>query len=318
MNSQIEALIGDLANSQVTLKNYINAIESGTDENLKIDRNFQKLKRFSDGKIPAVMDFLSNNAEIIQYEDFLEDAYNNISTLRSDILSIQAKTPYDVKKIIDRADYFNSEFSILKNGVSAVKQSRDLVETSIKPKLRELENKVKDVEAAKRALEHHETDLIYLNLYNKYKTEFKENNRNFYAVLCVGVALTLYSIFLYDVPDRINWIYFISTKVLIFSVSLTLCTIYLRRSAHAKKLYEQAFQTHTEITAFPLFIRSLKDEDKDSLTKELALKYFGKELDQTQNDKIGDLMQDQLSAGTELVRASAELVRAKGGATTPP
>ena len=95
-----------------------------------------------------------------------------------------------------------------------------------------------------------------------------------------------------------------------------MCTLFLRRASHAKKLYEQAYQTHVEINAFPIHVRSLKNEDKHELIKELALKYFGKELDQTQNDKIGDLMKDQLAAGTELIKASAELVKAKGSTTS--
>lgn len=80
-----------------------------------------------------------------------------------------------------------------------------------------------------------------------------------------------------------------------------------------KKLHEKAYQTHVEINAYPLFIRSLEKSDQQEITKELALRYFGNNIDQTQNDKIGDLVQDQLSAGTELVRASAEMVKAKNG-----
>lgn len=83
----------------------------------------------------------------------------------------------------------------------------------------------------------------------------------------------------------------------------------MRRSSHAKKLQDQAYQTHVEISAFPIHVRSLKEDDQHALVKELALKYFGKELDQTQNDKVGDLMKDQLAAGTELIKASAEMVK---------
>ncbi|WP_228129596.1 hypothetical protein [Acinetobacter dispersus] len=93
------------------------------------------------------------------------------------------------------------------------------------------------------------------------------------------------------------------------SIAITLITLFLRRSSHAKKLQDQAYQTHVEISAFPIHIRSLKDEDKDELVKELALKYFGKKLDQSQNDKIGDLLQDHIRAGTDFVRASAEMVK---------
>ena len=68
-----------------------------------------------------------------------------------------------------------------------------------------------------------------------------------------------------------------------------------------------------EINAYPIFIKSLETKDQQEITKELALRYFGNDIDQAQNDKIGDLMQDQLSAGTELIRASAEMVKAKQG-----
>lgn len=38
-------------------------------------------------------------------------------------------------------------------------------------------------------------------------------------------------------------------------------------------------------------------------------KFFGKELDQSQNDKVGDLVKDQLAANTELFKASAEMLK---------
>ena len=87
----------------------------------------------------------------------------------------------------------------------------------------------------------------------------------------------------------------------------------MRRSSHVKKLKEQAYQTHVEISAFPIHVRSLNDEDKHELVKELALKYFGKNLDQTQNDKMGDLIQNQITSSTELIKVSAEILKAKGG-----
>lgn len=60
-----------------------------------------------------------------------------------------------------------------------------------------------------------------------------------------------------------------------------------------------------------MFLRNIEKTEHSEIYKKLVDKYFGKELDQTQNDKIGDLIQDQLAAGTELIRASAEMVKAK-------
>ena len=177
----------------------------------------------------------------------------------------------------------------------------------------ELKKEINNIKAAKLAIESNKADEIFLELSNKYEDEYELNNEYFRNSFIVTICCTLLSI-IYTIniaPEKINWTVFISVKVLIIAVGITLCTLFLRRSAHAKKLHEKSYQTHVEINAYPIFINSLKEEDKQEITKELALRYFGNNSDQTQNDKIGDLFQDQLSAGTELIRASAEMVKLK-------
>ncbi|KAB0625353.1 hypothetical protein F7P75_10625 [Acinetobacter gandensis] len=179
----------------------------------------------------------------------------------------------------------------------------------------ELKEKIQSVEAAKLAIESNATDKFFVELSEKYEEEYELNNEHFRNTLFITVCCTILSIaYAFNIPIvDINWAVFISVKFLILAVGITLCTLFLRRAAHAKKLHEKAYQTHVEINAYPLFIRSLEKSDQQEITKELALRYFGNNIDQTQNDKIGDLVQDQLSAGTELVRASAEMVKAKNG-----
>lgn len=176
-----------------------------------------------------------------------------------------------------------------------------------------LRKEIQDVSAAKLAIEANETDKIFVGLSEKYEDEYNLNNKYFTYSLIITICCTISSIaYTFNTPiSDINWAVFISVKLLILAVGVTLCTLFLRRSSHAKKLHEKAYQTHVEINAYPIFIKSLKEEDQQEITKELALRYFGNDIDQTQNDKIGDLMQDQLSAGTELIRASAEMVKAK-------
>ena len=106
-------------------------------------------------------------------------------------------------------------------------------------------------------------------------------------------------------------------KILTVSIVVTTGTIFLRKASHLRKLHDQANQTSLELQALPLYLRNVEESEHSGIYKNLAEKYFGKELDQTQNDKIGDLMKDQLASGTELIKASAELVKAKGGSTTP-
>ena len=64
-----------------------------------------------------------------------------------------------------------------------------------------------------------------------------------------------------------------------------------------------------ELNALPNYLRQVGSEHHSEIYKEMIPKFFGKELDQSQNDKVGDLVKDQLAAGTELIKASAEMVK---------
>ncbi|MFR9679079.1 MULTISPECIES: hypothetical protein [unclassified Acinetobacter] len=253
--------------------------------------------------------------ELKEYHN-TEDIYDELSDL---LYSLDHETvdlmhsSADFYKVLDINRLIEKNIRFLNSKLLPIRASNEksekLIEETLEPKIKEIEEKIKDFDSLRLALEHRETSLIYLELHDKYNEEYKSNNLYFYTVLGLSAFFTIISILISASFTPIDWILFVSSKVLILAVGITLCTLFLRRAAHAKKLKEQAYQTHVEINAFPIHVRSLKDEDKHELIKELALKYFGKELDQTQNDKIGDLMQDQLAAGTELIKASAELVK---------
>lgn len=226
----------------------------------------------------------------------------------------------ELKDLLDSSDDFSSIYSDVSRLARRINEtflrfkSLTLFNT-LEDELANAKNEVVNIKAAKLAIESNETDKIFVDLSNKYEDEYDINNKYFRNSLVLTVFCTVLSVaYTFNTPiNQINWPVFISIKLLIVAVGITLCTLFLRRSAHAKKLHEKAYQTHVEINAYPIFIKSLKDEDQQEITKELALRYFGNDIDQTQNDKIGDLVQDQLSAGTELIRASAEMVRAKQG-----
>ncbi|MEN8319772.1 hypothetical protein [Acinetobacter junii] len=237
-------------------------------------------------------------------------------------------TLYDVLSqintfIVDKStDIYEEDFTNLRSKIDKVRDHYERIELDIDKtkideelhaKLEELDEIVKNVQSAKLALEANGTDEIYKSLSDKYQNEYELNNEYFRNSLILTGCCTFFSIlYTLNTPvEKINWLVFVSIKVLIVAVGVTLCTLFLRRSAHAKKLHEKAYQTHVEINAYPIFIKSLNEDDQREITKELALRYFGNDIDQTQNDKIGDLMQDQLVAGTELIKASAEMLKAK-------
>ena len=289
---------------------------------------FNKLIKIFYSKFDYLVSLVNELKEFRNTSEIYEELNNSLSWFDHETETL-LHSPTDTNKIQEIIDILEKSIILLNSKILPIRisnqQSQQLIEENLAPKIKEIEEKIKDFESLRLALEHRETNKIYLDLYEKYHREYFYNNLFFIVTIITAMFLTLYttteisnaSQFTDYKTNRNFWVMFITTKVLIATVALTFCTLFLRRSSHAKKLKEQAYQTHVEINAFPIHVRSLKDEDKHELIKELAMKYFGKELDQTQNDKIGDLMKDQLTAGTELIKASAELVKVKGGSTPP-
>lgn len=102
---------------------------------------------------------------------------------------------------------------------------------------------------------------------------------------------------------------FVMFKLTVLIVGVTLTTYFLRLSGFYQLKQEQAKQTKLELSAFPDFVSGMDPSVANNLRQELALKYFGKEIDKTMIEKNGDLFQEQIKAGTELIKASAEMVK---------
>lgn len=259
--------------------------------------------------------FFNENRGYILYQivgkNFISYMQEVIKAINQNSIEI---TSDEVSGVLNSIQELFQVFHTIANIVQNDKKAEELI-SDLEKQVEKATESVQKIDSAKLALETSETDKIYKDLSSKYEEEYELNNEYFRNSLIITVCCTFLSIFYtLNIPiDKINWPVFISVKLLIIAVGITLCTLFLRRSAHAKKLHEKAYQTHVEINAYPIFIKSLKEEDQQEITKELALRYFGNDIDQTQNDKIGDLVQDQLSAGTELIRASAEMVKAKQG-----
>lgn len=293
-----------------------------------LDRSIKEVIRsLLNGKIIKFREFIQDNFETFENNELTSILINHLRTFSGSILAPGNRNEQEHQKnVLDSTKRFIQEFETIRLSIISLKNANQLIKHQIQPAIDEVKEKVKDFESVRLALEQRETNKIYLDLYKKYNGEYRVNNFYFFSTVIAAIFFTLYTTTeISNSPQfsdyktyRNFWVMFITTKVLIATVTLTFCTLFLRRSSHAKKLKEQAYQTHVEINAFPIHVRSLDKADKDELIKELALKYFGKELDQTQNDKVGDLMKDQLAAGTELIKASAELVKAKGESKPAP
>lgn len=223
-----------------------------------------------------------------------------------------------------------SDFKKFKRKINSVQDLYERIEFTIEKEefaknlniqRSEVEETVKNVKSAKEALEGKLTEEIYSKAAKKYiitarvydvlllctlggfyyiTSKFYEN----FKMISIFQSIEKSSL-----EAQTLAIFFFITKFTVVSIVITLATIFIRRSSHFRKLHDQANQTSLELNALPNYLRQVDSEHHSEIYKEMIPKFFGKELDQGQNDKVGDLMKDQLAAGTELIKASAEMVK---------
>lgn len=275
-----------------------------------IDENYDKLstqhrEKFNNYSIPIINELVSE-LELILKGKPSKDTIKSIKEIDEKITAIESNF-YELRFLNEAIQEYDNK---TKNLVS-----------ELEVQVEKATHSVQSVISAKEALESKPTEDIYSNAAKKYiKTA------RFYDVL----LLVLLGIFYYLTTQFFQnfqmiaifkaiqkssseaqtlAIFFFITKLTIVSIVITLATIFIRRSSHFRKLHDQANQTSLELNALPLYLRQVDSELHSEIYKEMIPKFFGKELDQSQNDKVGDLVKDQLAAGTELIKASAEMVK---------
>ncbi|MFI8035743.1 hypothetical protein ACH8I4_17975, partial [Acinetobacter sp. ABJ_C3_5] len=232
-----------------------------------------------------------------------------------------------IKEIDEKITAIESNFYDLRYLSEAIQEyqenenkTKDLV-SELEIQVEKATQSVQSVISAKEALESKPAEEVYSQAAKNYI-----NTARFYDVLLLALLGVFYylttqffqnfqTIAIFKAIQKSSSeaqtlaIFFFITKLTIFSIVITLATIFIRRSSHFRKLHDQANQTSLELNALPFYLRQVDSEHHSEIYKEMIPKFFGKELDQSQNDKVGDLVKDQLAAGTELIKASAEMVK---------
>ncbi|MEN8409718.1 hypothetical protein ABFP33_07070 [Acinetobacter bereziniae] len=285
------------------------------EEYLILDK-FRKsvLKKFKI-EINASSDLLDN---YIFFETMLSNLQSMAGSFRTNVYNPDhLKTTVTMSNMVQTARKINEVTSDLLMMRATALRIEEQIEPAIHKALEDVRVKVGQMDNVLLAIETNKTDEIYINASNHFGKLAWNYERAFYVTLVVSIILFGISLFFPELnknSDLFLYVKYFLAKFILFATTITLCTIFGRKGAHFRKLQDQAYQTHLELSAFPLHTNRLPAEDKNFLIKELALKYFGKEIDQTQNDKVGDLMKDQITSSTELIRASAEMLKAKNGA----
>lgn len=299
---------------------------SSLDDTCKDQEGYSILDRFLNSVLKKFRREIRESSDLLDNSIFFETLLSNLKSMEGNFRANiyrpnQIKPTVTLSKMVITAQKINEISSDLLMMRATSSRIEEQIEPAINKALEDVRIKVGQMDNVLLAIETNKTDEIYKKAEKRFGDKARKYEKIFYGTLLISVIIFMISLFFPQLDDNssiFDYAKYILAKLAILTISITLCTIFSRKGAHFRKLQDQAYQTHLELEAFPLHTNRLDEEDKKQLIKELALKYFGKEVDQSQNDKIGDLMKDQLAAGTELIKASAELVKAKGESKPTP
>ena len=155
------------------------------------------------------------------------------------------------------------------------------------------------------------TEKIYDKAVDRYRKLEVDYRKLFYS--SIGITLIL-SIFVFSlkgqlVPSFFSNIEFWAIKISLLAVGITLITYFLKQSTHYQRLADQNYQTQIELQAYPSFMESIPTDEAASVRKELALKYFGREIDGSVHKDMGNLVVDQMKSTTEMVKATTDAIK---------
>ncbi|MDA3502249.1 hypothetical protein MKL32_11795 [Acinetobacter sp. AOR34_HL] len=230
------------------------------------------------------------------------------------ISSIKTKIPYEPNQ---RVLLTRVKFSIesLMDVAKQFNQLYEAVNKTLPPYLEDLMARVNDELVSFRRLrniaDNAKTENIYDNAVTKYQGLEKIYRKYFYFSIGIILVVSILLLFLksYLVTTYLSNYEFWAIKVSTLLVGITLISYFLKQSSHYQRLADQNYQTQVELQAYPSFMESIPTEEAASVRKELALKYFGREIDGTTHKDMSNLIADQMKSTTEMVKASTEAIK---------
>ncbi|ARD27815.1 hypothetical protein OTEC02_02855 [Acinetobacter lactucae] len=183
----------------------------------------------------------------------------------------------------------------------------------INKKIDYLDKNIKNVNELKEQIKNKDTHDIYETAANENQVRADNSRTAFIFLIVFSIVIVWFCSVTktyFGLKDYDYW-FFKGTLVL---TSVTLITYFLKQSVKYQKIADQCRQTKMELEAFPSFVASFTTEDPQiiEIRRELALKYFGRELDNKTNDETSNILQDQMKNTTEMVKAAMEVLKKTG------
>ena len=259
----------------------------------------------------------------LRFADQLKKLISNIS-IEYDDLSYLSTITISLNNI--NYEYFKENFFLLPKNLGDIQGSlvasesfirtlyldkaryNNIINNHIHSMLKDAERELNDFRELKNILKN-------LKSVDYYSEECKKYMARHYIYLVlflitILVALTISIVSVCAEPkyflDKFDYWFLKGSFIL---VVITLVSYFIKQSSHYQSLADQANQTKLELQAFPTFITGVDKADEVAIRKELALKYFGREVDKTAHKDMSNLVSDQMKNTTEMVKAVTEVIK---------
>lgn len=194
--------------------------------------------------------------------------------------------------------------------IASSQWAREVYKEGFENSLRSIQGVLSEIDKTREFILNKKTRTIYSEARKLNEKNFNKNQRYFFLTLAITLAISilLFATYKYEWIKMDIWDY-VLIKVIFLAVGITLITYFLRHASIYRKKADQAEQTHLELTAFPSYVIGMDPQELSTLKKDLAMKYFGKEIETEPYNKMGDLVQEQLKVGLEMMKASSEMMK---------
>ncbi|HCA5337886.1 TPA: hypothetical protein MW296_002587 [Acinetobacter baumannii] len=272
-------------------------------------------------------DLLPNNIyginACLRYADQLKNLISSIS-VEYDDLSYLSTLKISLQNI--KFEYFQGNFFLLPKNLGDIQGSlvasesfirtlyvdkaryNNIVNTHINAMLQDAERELNDFRTLKNTLKN-------LKSVDYYSQEFVKYMKRHHVYLGLFLTTILFALIISVISVCAEPWYFLDKfdywflKGSFILVVITLVSYFIKQSSHYQSLADQANQTRLELQAFPTFITGVEKADEVAIRKELALKYFGREVDKTAHKDMSNLVSDQMKNTTEMVKAVTEVIK---------
>lgn len=312
-NKEIKSELIDKINEVISS---INKLEDQTNITEDAKKQFSGLIQDSKPKLRSIN---SQTTRLLQLVESIDVSSINLNFLKISFFPLEViKNEYNSENIINLPSDLLVSLSIVNGVYDYIEKYKILsgnldiiINSNITNMLNEAEAELKELKLTKNILKNIKTQ----DYYEKESTVFlkKSNNyRNiFIGLIFISLSIAVVSVvaeprFYMDTFDY--WF----LKISYILVSITLITYFLKQSTHYQRLGDQANQTSLEIKAFPSFISGSSKVTEAEIRKELALKYFGREIDSAAHKDMSNLISDQMKSTTEMVKAATDVLKVKG------